>query len=247
VYLPVVSSAADVETDWFVTMFAELGTDGLNTDRRFFHAPDIIEAYDSTGNFDGVLINSGNRADPLETDVTNYMFYLKDRIINSGNSSVLSRTPLVLTDIPDQTDCISGNEGSCNSDMSLGWRIEMEDAGEKGLASPLVDFGLAFFSSYVPYGSSADPCKVQEGDGYLYVVNLVDGTAAFNDNRKYYVGPGIPPGALTLGDEIFLPGGGINLGDLDGDGIDDGRQKVLKSLGKNLWRMYWREPGVDDL
>lgn len=247
--LPEVSSVSEVNSKWFVSKFAELGTDGTTTDRRFFHAPDVVESYDATGNFDGVLISSGNRADPLETDVDNYMFYLKDRVTDSGNTSVKARGALTISDsdIPDQTGCVTGSEGGCSSDLSAGWKIQLTSSGEKGLASPLVDYGLAFFSSYVPE-SSTNPCETSEGDGYLYVVNLADGSAAFNDNRKYYVGPGIPPGAIALGgDVIYLPGGGGDLGDTDGDGTDEGRQKLFKSLGKNLWIMYWREPGIDDL
>ncbi|WP_438951547.1 pilus assembly protein [Porticoccus sp.] len=245
--IPEVSDPADVEEKWFVTKFAELGTDGATTDRRFFHEPDLIESYDAGGNFDGVLITSGNRAGPLETDVSNYLFYLKDRYIDSGNTMVKSREPLVIDDISDQTACVTGTEGSCNASLPLGWKLQLTDAGEKGLATPLVDSGLVFVSTYAPTDVSEDVCGVSEGGGSVYVLNLVDGTAPFNDQRKYYVGPGIPPGALTLGDEIFFPGGGINLGDLDGDGIDDGRKKLFQSLGKNLWIMYWREPGIDDL
>ncbi|PHS73909.1 pilus assembly protein [Porticoccus sp.] len=245
--LPEVASAAEVEEKWFVSKFAELGTDGATTDRRFFHEPDLIESYDAGGNFDGVLITSGDRADPLETGVSNYLFYLKDRYINSGNLMVKSRDALMIDDIPDQTACVTGAEGACNTSLTLGWKLRLTGSGEKGLASPLVDSGLVFTSTYEPVGDSSDPCGVSEGGGSVYVLNLVDGTAPFNDQRKYYVGPGIPPGALTLGDEIFFPGGGINLGDLDGDGIDDGRKKLFQSLGKNLWIMYWREPGIDDL
>lgn len=244
--LPEVSTAAEVETKWFITKFAELGTDGAATDRRFFHEPDVVETYDSTGSYDGVLLNTGNRADPTETGVTNYLLYLKDRLIVSGDSNVKSRTPLVLTDIPDQTPCVNGSEAGCSVSIVNGWRIELEGNGEKGLSSPLTDAGRVFFTTFEP-ASGASVCGVEEGEGYVYLVNLSDGTAIVNDKRKYDIGPGIPPGAITLGDAIFLPGGGADFGDLDGDGIDDGRSKLPASLGKNLWLMYWREPGIDEL
>lgn len=240
-------TSSSVENNWFVTKFAELGTDGTTTDRRFFHEPDLIETKSADNvPFDGILISSGNRADPQETDVTNYLFYLKDWTTASGDTSVKSRSPIVLTDLPDQTPCATGSEGSCNSDLAVGWRVELEDAGEKGLAPPFTDFGAVFFSTFVPATASA--CGQKEGDGYVYAMNLTDGSSLYGDQRKHWVGPGIPSGAIAGGNNvIFLPGGGFSPGDLDGDGIDDGRQKLLKSLGKNLWIMYWREPGIDDL
>ncbi len=240
-------TSSSVENNWFVTKFAELGTDGTTTDRRFFHEPDLLETKSADNvPFDGVLISSGNRADPQETDVTNYLFYLKDWTTTSGNTSVKSRSPIVLTDIPDQTPCATGSEGSCNSDLTVGWRVELEDVGEKGLATPFTDFGAVFFSTFVPATASA--CGLKEGDGYVYAMNLIDGSSLYGDQRKHWVGPGIPPGAIAGGNNtIFMPGGGFSPGDLDGDGIDDGRQKLLKSLGKNLWIMYWREPGIDNL
>ncbi len=244
--LPEVDSATDVETKWFITKFAELGTDGATTDRRFFHEPDIVETFDTTGNYDGILLNTGDRADPTETSVTNYLFYLKDRLIISGASAVKSRTPMVLTDIPDQTLCVTGLELSCSISLVNGWKIELEGTGEKALSSPLTDGGRVFFTTFEPFVGTSN-CGVKEGDGFVYLVNLSDGTSVLNDKRKYDIGPGIPPGAITLGDAIYLPGGGADFGDIDGDGIDDGRSKLPPSLGKNLWLMYWREPGIDEL
>jgi type IV pilus assembly protein PilY1 len=250
--LPQLISVADVETKWFITKFAELGTDGATTDRRFFHAPDIVETFDSTGNYDGVLLNTGDRANPTETSVSNYLFYLKDRLVISGDPAIKVREldplvgPMVLVDIPDQTTCLTGVEIGCNASLLNGWRIELEGSGEKALSSPLTDSGRVFFTSFEP-STGTSVCDLKEGEGFVYLVNLSDGTAIYNDKRKYDIGPGIPPGAITLGDSIFLPGGGADFGDIDGDGIPEPRTKLPPSLGKNLWLMYWRELGIDEL
>ena len=89
---------------WFISKLAELGNDGSTaaSDRRFFHAPDVVETFDEVGNFDGVIISSGDRAHPNETAVTNYHFYLKDRKISNGDLTVLARTPIVLADMPER-------------------------------------------------------------------------------------------------------------------------------------------------
>jgi type IV pilus assembly protein PilY1 len=244
--LPEGSGADYREDNWFISKFAELGTDGSTTDRRFFHAPDLVETYDSTGYFDGVLLSSGNRADPLETDVTNYHFYLKDRNIISGDVAVKSRTVLTVGSLADQTDCVVGDEGalSCAASIPNGWKIELEKDGEKGLATPLADGGRVFFTSYSP--SAATSCAPSEGESYIYVVNLADGTAAANNKRIYDVGPGIAAGSIVVGDSILVPGGGIEFLDVDGDGDLD-NQKLTPSLSKRLYQTYWREPGIDQL
>jgi type IV pilus assembly protein PilY1 len=237
--------------NWFVTKLAELGTDGASTDRRFFHAPDVVETFDATGDFDGVLISSGDRAHPLETSVNNYLFYIKDRLIASGDPAVKLRAPFTVANasLPDQTACVTGSEGgaSCASDADLasGWKIALARNGEKGLASPLVDGGRVFFPSFVPAGARV-ACEPVEGQSYIYLVNLADGTAVANNLRIYDVGPGIASSAIVVGDAILVPGGGIEIMDEDGDGDLD-LQKLTPSLSKRLFQIYWREPGIDKL
>lgn len=244
--LPVGSGADHRLDNWFITKFAELGTDGATTDRRFFHAPDLVEVVGSDDvPFDGVLISSGNRADPNETDVTNFHFYLKDFKITSGDATVKSRSPLAIGDLEDQTDCVIGTEPACAAGFPKGWKIELERAGEKGLSTPLTDGGRVFFTTFVP-SSGAATCAPTEGEGSVYVVNLADGTAAENNIRIYDIGPGIPPGAILVGDVILLPGGGIDLEDLDQDGDRDS-SKLPQVKGSRLFRIYWREPGIDKL
>jgi type IV pilus assembly protein PilY1 len=240
--------------NWFITKLAELGTDGAPDDRRFFHAPDIVETFDGSGDFDGILIESGDRAHPNETSVSNYMFYIKDRLVYSGaaavkNENAVSDPPgrYVFDSLADQTACVTGLEvsGACNASLPNGWKIQMARSGEKGLSTPLVDGGRVFFTTFRPPAAAAT-CAPTEGQGSVYVVNLADGTAYANNQRIYEIGPGIPPGAILIGDVILLPGGGIDLHDLDGDGIRD-QTKLPQSLAKKIFQIYWREPGIDKL
>ena len=77
----------------------------------------------------------------------------------------------------------------------------------------------------------------------MYAVRLSNGSVVFNlnnviegyDKKDRYtsVGPGIPPGAKPLGDQILLPGTGI-----------DGNQ-IIDAGGRSRWRVYWRDVGAD--
>jgi Tfp pilus tip-associated adhesin PilY1 len=107
-----------------------------------------------------------------------------------------------------------------------------------------VDGGRVFFTTFRP--ATVATCAPSEGQGSVYVVNLTDGTAYANNQRIYEIGAGIPPGAVLIGDVILLPGGGIDLEDLDGDGVRD-ISKLPKSLATKFFQIYWREPGVDKL
>ncbi len=254
---------------WFITKFADLGFDagepggGVNADRRFFHAPDIVHSYDAFGAFDGVLIQSGNREDPNETLVENAIFYLKDRQIGSGSNLVQAENTAAnpagryhFNDLFDQTDCVLGAEGESEDDVTCGerslqsgWKARFRALGEKGLSTPLTDGGRVFASTFVPgkvMPGEATACSIRPGQGRLHILRLANATAAANEQRVYELGPGIPAGVTSIGDSVFIPGGGVDLYDPDDDGVRDTVQ-FLPSKASKLYRTYWREPDVDPL
>lgn len=244
--LPAGSAANHRKDKWFITKLAELGTDGVTTDRRFFHEPDVVETLDSTGNYDGVLISSGDRAHPNETSVLNYHFYIKDRLIASGDAAVKSRTPLTLADLADQSGCGTGTEVSCGteSDLASGWRVALARPGEKGLATGLIDGGRAFMTSFKP-ASGVASCAPSEGTGSLYVVDLKDGS----NQVIYELGPGIPPNVILIGNVLFPP----SRPELDPNSPSDPNEPgpcegaFCESKTQRLVPIYWREPGIDKL
>jgi type IV pilus assembly protein PilY1 len=235
--------------NWRITRVAKLGIDDINNDRRFFHAPDLVKARDESGDYIGIILASGNRANPLNTAVDNYLYMIKDRQVAVGSSASLivdETDGTTVNDLPDITNiCIEGDEASCEAtDLDRGWKLSLEGNGEKGLSAPLTVNGRIFFTSYLPEGDgSSTTCAPSEGSGRLYAVTLKNGGVVFNlnnviegyDKKDRYtsVGPGIPPGAKPLGDEILLPGTGI-----------DGNQ-IIDAGGRSRWRVYWRDVGVD--
>jgi type IV pilus assembly protein PilY1 len=77
-------SPASAARNWYLTLLADLGGSG-DGDRRFFHAPDVVQSRDSAGDYDGVLLLSGNREAPLDVDVRNFAFLLKERRAAGGH------------------------------------------------------------------------------------------------------------------------------------------------------------------
>ena len=252
------------QDSWFISKIADLGADAGeahgagNDDRRFFHAVDIVRSVDAQGEFDGVLVQSGDRAHPDETLVDNYLFYIKDRQTESGaaavqaeNGTTLSAGRVTLADLPDQSPCVEGTElpedgtASCaDRDLTHGWKLRYLADGEKGMSQPVTDSGRVFVTTYTPGDSQV--CPPQRGRGAVHVVNLRDATAAANKQRVYDIGPGLPGPVVSAGELLYVPGAGIDIYDLDNDGSRD-VSKLLPSRASTLYGLYWREPGIDPL
>jgi type IV pilus assembly protein PilY1 len=237
-------NAAGQRLNWRASAIADLDDDSEQEDRRMFHAPDIIQSKDQYGSYDGILIATGDRANPLETDDENYMFFIKDRNILTGYAP--AEFSFEDDSITDVTTCVTGTESGCSTlNLRNGWKIALASNGEKGLASPLVAAGKVFFTSYQP--TNGNSCEPSEGSGQLYVVNLKDGTAAYSTlGRPIDIGPGIPPAVTAIGnDTLIIPSAGIVK--LDQPVPNNDKTKLIQAGGKPMHIIYWRETGIDDL
>jgi type IV pilus assembly protein PilY1 len=206
--------SGDDVSEWKLSLLAALGRHGtaspsIATDRRFFHRPDLVPSKDSYGLFDGVLIGSGDRSDPLDTGgVTGDFFYMiKDRQTAAGSGV---DTGIQHVDFGDVTSNCLQNGGGCVVNLASGWRLRLTEVGEKVLATALTVTGKVFFTTYMPQASgSASACSPSEGAGRLYAVNLQDATAVINydtsdDDPSE---PGVPS---TISDRsVELRSGGI--------------------------------------
>ena len=180
---------ADIGSDdtskWRLSLLASVGrhssgSSGIVTDRRFFHRPDLVPSKDAYGLFDGVVIGSGNRANPLDSGgvASDYLYMIKDRATAVGSAT---DSGLQHADFGDVTSNCLQNGGTCTVNLTKGWRLNMQDSGEKILATPLTVTGKVFFTSYLPRGgSAATACAPSEGAGRLYAVALQNGTAVIN-------------------------------------------------------------------
>lgn len=169
--------------EWTLTQLAALGRHaeaGKLNDRRFFHRPDMVPAVDEDGMFDAVLIGSGDRPDPLDAGgvASNYFYMLKDRNTAPGSATDVRLEPGDLGDVTD--NCLQ--ESGCDIDLVNGWKLRLEDSGEKSLATPVTIAGKVFFTTYIPRGgdTSGDACAPSEGRGRLYAVSLQDARSVVN-------------------------------------------------------------------
>jgi type IV pilus assembly protein PilY1 len=237
-------AGSDTE-EWQLTRLAALGrhasdASGKATDRRFFARPDIVQSLDEDGPFDAVLIGSGDREDPLDKgDVTaNWLFMVKDRNITKGTGQ--DEDFELTDDLGDVTNTCLTPTDECTADLTNGWAMRLEATGEKGLSTPTTVNNVAYFTTYVPPGASADgACGLSEGSGRLYAVALFNGAAIRNydttteelDRYTELNSGGIPAEVVALPpDSILRP-------DLE----------VEPTSAPTRFETYWFESEDDDL
>ncbi|MES3008803.1 MAG: PilC/PilY family type IV pilus protein [Pseudomonadota bacterium] len=249
------STTTDNRDDWFASELANLGMDDISpadddNDRRFFHRPDVVFSADDSGAFDAVIIGSGNREDPKETDADNWFYMIKDRNVTTGTVTGTARNhndyhaSTNVNGLGDITDtCI--NDDACTADLSNGWKLQLEATGEKALAPALTAFGSIFFTTFLPEGTTAEAgtsCAPSEGSGRLYAVNIHTGAPVNNydasdgsdvelvknDRFDPLSSGGIPAEVVPVGDFILPP-------DLE----------LQPNGGRAFWKTFWYEKDVD--
>ena len=251
------------EGDTVVGRLANLSTAGTPTEeRRFFTPPAVTQVRDtiysdiSGGEYDYVMIGSGNRAHPLNSDVHDRFYALRDKFPDAmpvasagdhvadvtqypnGASGVITNTNLI-----DVTNRVL--DSSNTSDLaSLGWYIDfntMGTTGEKVLSAPTAIAGQALFTTYEPSVTSADPCTANIGGGYAYNVNILsakapqidwdqDGSLDDVKDRKLTLGGGIPSDVVP----VFTKEGVVGI-----VGIEGGAAQLGTLSGLPRYRTYW--------
>jgi type IV pilus assembly protein PilY1 len=229
---------------WSASVFAELGAETAgHDDRRFFAAPALVRTVDDRGRpVDGVLITSGNRAQPLARRTANYAFYLRDDLVRSGDVRVRERLALTFDQLHPSGSCNSEQSGPCDAVQGPGWRLALAAPGEKGWGKPVIDGGRVLFGSFEPRQA---PCEAPPGRARLYAVNLVDGAAPDGGSAGWDLGAGVPSELLRAGEWLVLPAG-VPEAAASGGGLLPGAV-LQRSRAPQLLRSYWREPGVDPL
>ncbi len=195
---------------WTVFKLASLGGTSVTTDRRFFNEPSIVRTFITetqitkvTGEddiirqtekpYDALLIGSGDRTNPLSTDTHDVFFMIKDKNINSQSFSASSTPPtpttLTISDLYNGTsslfDTLTDESAIQSEAIKLsdkdGWYINFSASnGEKNSSTAIAINGIAYFTSYIPPGTTVVNCEVPGGKGRLYAVELAQAKQVYN-------------------------------------------------------------------
>jgi type IV pilus assembly protein PilY1 len=195
------ASATDPQGDTIVGVLADISTAGtLADERRFFYKPTVVQVVDTEfsnaagGEYDYVIIGSGNRANPLDRAVSDRLYAFRDVttgvMTDSDSNNIADNYPIntdtsalgtpidnsVLIDI--SATVLDASDTS--TDSALGWFFDFGNTasprdGEKVLAASNVLAGTAIFTTYVPDSGAAvaDPCQAAEGNGVVYNLDIL--------------------------------------------------------------------------
>ncbi len=208
-------------------------TPGVADNRRFFYRPDVAFASpEDAPAFLAVSIGSGYRAHPLNTTVEDRFYMIRDAQLGNittqtAYTNAYGSTGLTEAELADVT--FLGNNGGppTPANPTLGWFIKLADLanstpvfeGEKVLAESVTFANTVLFTTFRPPATPLTvDCKPNQGNGFLYAVNLFDGapvedfdqsgpnTALTEADRKVtLLRKGIPP-AVTI---LFSPVNGV--------------------------------------
>lgn len=156
------------------------------SNRRFYYAPDISLGVDQSDHFMAIGIGSGYRAHPLNEEIEDRFYLLKqfDYIYSAPSSySELAESDLydaTLNLIMEGTDAEKETAevalSASDSSRKEGWYIRLENTGEKVLAPSLTLNNQILFTTYQPAVADASSCNVTNGKSRIYIVGVADAT-----------------------------------------------------------------------
>ncbi|MBU0500093.1 MAG: hypothetical protein KJ558_10820 [Gammaproteobacteria bacterium] len=202
------------KSDWQILKLAYVNGETTISDRRFFNRPDLVRTKKGTTAYDAVLIGSGDRTNPVATDVTDRFYAFRDMQItpyttakpadctNSGDFRC--KLPLDEGDLYDATSNYiqQGNTAQAQAAQTAlyekyGWFITLGHAGEKVLGGSITIGGKVFFPTFTPEKANLNVCIPSPGQARLFAVGLQDASAVFDFTQN---------GTLTLEDRYMEMG-----------------------------------------
>ena len=235
------ASATSPEGSTVVGHFASLSTAGtLANERRIFYRPAVVQVRDTRfsnaerGEYDYVVVATGNRANPLATGTDDRLYALRDAQTGpmaggsnglatgypktlpatAGTTGVASTRPLNNTDLVKiNPNLTTGLTGTTTEKSAEGWYLELKTAGGRTGASVAAgEKALApplVLSGNILFSTylpvdPTDPCAVSVGNGRAYNLGILSGRAGLNWDGSD------PNDAKTTADAVFeLKSGGI--------------------------------------
>ncbi|MBV1883161.1 MAG: hypothetical protein KUG82_16095 [Pseudomonadales bacterium] len=210
-------------SNWTVNKIATLGFDATSDDndrRKFLFPPDVLYADDANGDFDALLLGSGDRENPFNglgtaafpssDAVENHYYLLKDR----STGLTYSGSVIELSDLYDT----SGNdiqEGNASDQAAAatallgakGAYIVLAD-GEKAISGSVTLNGTTYFNTNQPSNSVSTSCASNLGVARQYRLNFtnlastVEGsgnaTLTSDDRATVHTGGGLLPTPVPI-------------------------------------------------
>ena len=244
---------------------ADLGGATNADNRRFYYGADVSEIALGDELFYGVAIGSGWRASPLDVDVDDRFYFIKDKGVfeHDSNGEYVFNTGVTESTLYDATNSLLSSSDANTQSVAAtqlagkdGWFIKLTTGGEKVLSSPLIIDYKIFFTTYVPAASSESDCAPPTGNSRAYLVDMLTGNAVDDlnndgdiDEKDRYAElkqTGIAPETKILIEEIVEPV--VCLGtecvsaviSVDQDGNEEQCTSAFACLAQNIFGRFER-------
>lgn len=153
--------------------------------RRFYATPDLVLVDCIRGNFLAINIGSGYRGHPLDTDVADQFFSIRDPQAYGSIATAAYGDPIRIEDLLDITD---DPAASVPADAA-GWRLRLEqEPGEKVLSAATTYRNTLYFTSFAP-GAAVSACVGGLGVNRAYAVDVCSGRPLTNLDGSTEDGP----------------------------------------------------------
>ncbi|MEE8463819.1 MAG: hypothetical protein V3S53_03440 [Gammaproteobacteria bacterium] len=160
-------------------VFASLGAADLAAPapladtRRFYYAPDTAIIAGSGQRYLSIALGSGYRAHPLETDVADWFYALRDYDLFRKMTQLEFDAMVPITHLDPNLIDISLDPAAMLPVSTRGWKLNLSNLGEKVLAESRTFDNKIFFTTFSPQGSGT-ACALSTGLNRLYAVNAVN-------------------------------------------------------------------------
>ncbi|GAA0857992.1 pilus assembly protein PilY [Aliiglaciecola litoralis] len=247
-------------------LMASFGGDAAIDNRRFFYGPDVSEINLGDQHFYAVALGSGFRAHPLNSEIQDHFYMVKDEgvfALDENNHYTLPVLPYTTDDLFNATAHTLTSADDTEREIATsefaekhGWYLELGAGGEKVLASPLIIDYQLFFTTYLPASANDSACAPPAGNSRAYLVNLVnanavtdlnlDGDLQNEDRYAQLRQTGIAPETKILIEDIIKPV--VCLGtectsaviDLDENGDPEPCGTAFECLAENIYGRFER-------
>jgi len=144
--------------------------------RRFYATPDLVLVDCIRGNFLAINIGSGYRGHPLDTDVADQFFSIRDPQPYGSMATASYGEPIRIGDLLDITDDPTATVPA----DAAGWRLRLEqEPGEKVLTAAATYRNTLYFTSFAP-GAAVNACVGGLGVNRAYAVDACSGRPLTN-------------------------------------------------------------------
>lgn len=247
-----INNGATVKADFVKGgVIADLSADSsVANNRRFFYPPDLSLSVSGTNKIMALGIGSGWRAHPLDEDVQDRYYLIKQ--FSDIFTVPSSYTKLTESSLYDATsNLIAEGDAAEKADAALalsngsnrtkeGWYIKLTNQGEKVLAASLTVNDQIIFTTYEPEPPNSATCEPKSGISRAYLVSILtaepvsDITGDGNLNKSDRVIQ-LEQGAIPSTPKLIDPDTGAPVIMIGPEILDEA------DVGRQLFKTYWKE------